>query len=127
MGGVILENVNYDYYEIASCDGPEPKRETARGDCKWKSPQTGKYISGNDMITLSNVDLAGCKSYCEEATAFECKSFDVYSIYCYLQNKDRGDVALSTHASYTYHELDCDGEFPKTSLYNRTEIIPPSR
>ena len=107
MGGIILEGVNYDYYEIASCDGPEPSGSSR--NCKWVEAQVGRYISGNDKVTLSKQDLATCKKYCEDATCFYCESFAYSSPTFYLQAVDRSDVKLTTHASYTYYEMDCSG------------------
>lgn len=85
-------------------------------NCNWLNPMVGKYISGNDKVTMTGMDLEGCKKACEDATSFLCRSFDMTGTTCYLGSANRGTASLTSHASYTYYERDCSSKWTRCNM-----------
>ena len=77
--------------------------------CTWVGPINNGYINGQDKKTLTDMLASDCMKICQEETTFDCKSFDYNygTRTCYLQEKDRNTVKLTTSSTYQYYELDC--------------------
>jgi hypothetical protein len=55
---------------------------------KWKDVRRGKYISGNDIKTLTYMTVETCKVACLQQDSFHCRSieFNRGANTCYLQS-----------------------------------------
>ena len=86
---------------IYSADFPE--------ECEWEAVKQNKYISGNDMKTLTGMTPETCKTACENEQTFHCVSFDFLKThnYCYLARVNMYNVIPSDHVSYDFYERSC--------------------
>ena len=78
-------------------------------ECEWQAVKENRYISGNDLKTLTGMTPDTCRQACENEQTFRCMSFDFLKTnnYCYLQRVNLYRVAVSNHANYDYYERTC--------------------
>ena len=85
--------------------------------CQWEGPIKGKYLNGNDQVTLNGFSPVACKQACVEECSFHCTSFDYIpsTQRCYLHMVNRYQYALSASTSYDFYERNCFNEFKACS------------